>query len=185
MKDGVGAVRVGNQWGFITATGEFFIPPRFEDAELFFEGLAAVERNGKWGFIDRNGRFVIPPQFDYSRIVRTITEFSEELAGASKNGEFGYIDKSGAFVIAPTFKKGSRFRDGIADVCDARQCGYIDKKGGLIWPVQEQNFEYTKQAELDPQGNVYVSSDEGKLIKMADTGHCMEVRVASDKQTVG
>jgi hypothetical protein len=51
--------------------------------------------------------------------------------------------------------------------------------------VQDQKFEYNKQAELDAQGNVYVSTDEGKLIKMADSGHCLEVRVADDKQTVG
>ena len=55
MKDGIGAVRVDKQWGYITATGDFFITPRFEDADLFFEGLAAVEKNGKWGFIDREG----------------------------------------------------------------------------------------------------------------------------------
>jgi hypothetical protein len=49
----------------------------------------------------------------------------------------------------------------------------------------QDRFEYSKQAELDPQGNVYVSSDEGKLIKMAEQGHCSWVEVASDKQTVG
>ncbi len=51
-------------------------------------------------------------------------------------------------------------------------------------PRQEQKFEYAKQAELDSAGNIYVSSDEGKLIKMAEAGHCLEVRVANDRQTV-
>jgi hypothetical protein len=50
---------------------------------------------------------------------------------------------------------------------------------------QEKKFEYNKQAELDAQGNVYVSSEKGNLIKMADSGHCLEVEVADDKQTVG
>ena len=48
-----------------------------------------------------------------------------------------------------------------------------------------QKVEYTKQAEFDSQGNIYVSSDNGKLIKMADRGHCGEAMVADDKQTVG
>jgi hypothetical protein len=52
-------------------------------------------------------------------------------------------------------------------------------------PVQDNKFEYNKRAELDAQGNVYVSSDEGKLIRMADNGYCLEVRVADDSQTVG
>jgi hypothetical protein len=48
----------------------------------------------------------------------------------------------------------------------------------------QDKFEYSKQAELGPRGNVYVSSDEGKLIKMASPDHCSEVVFASDKQTV-
>ncbi len=51
--------------------------------------------------------------------------------------------------------------------------------------LQEQQFEYTKQAELDDQGNIYVSSDQGKLIWMANTKHCSEVSEANDHQTVG
>jgi hypothetical protein len=47
-----------------------------------------------------------------------------------------------------------------------------------------QKHEYGKQAELDREGNVYVSSDEGKLIKVAEQGHCSEIRVAPDDQTV-
>src|SRR5579864_6089776 len=48
----------------------------------------------------------------------------------------------------------------------------------------QEKLEDSKQAKLDPQGNVYVSSDEGKLIKMAGPDHCSEVSVAGDKQTV-
>ena len=51
--------------------------------------------------------------------------------------------------------------------------------------LQEQQSEYTKQAELDDQGNVYVSSDQGKLIWMGNAKHCSEVREADDRQTVG
>jgi len=57
--------------------------------------------------------------------------------------------------------------------------------GSMPGPLQGQKFEYTGQAELDAQGNVYVSSDQGMLIKMADNGHCLEVIVAADKQSVG
>lgn len=52
-------------------------------------------------------------------------------------------------------------------------------------PSREQQFEYSKQAELDAEGNVYVSSDQGKLIWMANTKHCSEVGEANDHQTVG
>jgi hypothetical protein len=48
-----------------------------------------------------------------------------------------------------------------------------------------QKSDYTEHAEIDAQGNIYVSSDRGKLIKMADAGHCMEGNVARDTQTFG
>ena len=56
--------------------------------------------------------------------------------------------------------------------------------GLVITSSPAQKFEYTRQAEIDAQGNIYVSSDHGSLIKMADKGHCLEVIVASDRQTV-
>jgi hypothetical protein len=58
----------------------------------------------------------------------------------------------------------------------------IASKPGIL---QGQQFEYTKQAEFDEQGNIYVSSDQGKLILMATTKHCSEAHVANDQQTVG
>jgi hypothetical protein len=48
-----------------------------------------------------------------------------------------------------------------------------------------QQSDYAKEAGLDPQGNIYVSSDEGKAIWMANTSHCSETTFANDRQTVG
>jgi hypothetical protein len=55
----------------------------------------------------------------------------------------------------------------------------------LALPCAAQNTGYNKEAELDEKGNIFVSSDAGKLIWMADTGHCSEGIFATDKQTVG
>ena len=50
---------------------------------------------------------------------------------------------------------------------------------------QKQPFEYARQAELDSQGNIFVSSDQGKLIWMGNANHCWEMSGASDQQTMG
>jgi hypothetical protein len=50
--------------------------------------------------------------------------------------------------------------------------------------LPKQKSEFTRQAEFDAQGNIYVSSNQGFLIKMADSEHCMEAIVADDQQTV-
>jgi hypothetical protein len=48
-----------------------------------------------------------------------------------------------------------------------------------------QETDYAKEARLDNKGNIYVSSDDGKLIWVADTSHCSETKFANDRQTVG
>jgi len=55
----------------------------------------------------------------------------------------------------------------------------------LALPFAAQNTSYNKEAKLDEKGNIFVSSDAGRLIWMADTRHCSESIFATDKQTVG
>jgi hypothetical protein len=55
----------------------------------------------------------------------------------------------------------------------------------LVLPCAAQKTGYNKEAELDEKGNIFVSSDAGRLIWMADTRHCSESIFATDRQTVG
>ncbi len=48
-----------------------------------------------------------------------------------------------------------------------------------------QELEYGKEGTIDQHGNIYVSSDESKLIKVADTSNCSEGILAPDRQTMG
>src|SRR6266566_3734307 len=45
------------------------------------------------------------------------------------------------------------------------------------WPLREQQFEYNKQAEVDAKGNLYVGSDQGKLIWMANKAQIQDESV--------
>ena len=49
----------------------------------------------------------------------------------------------------------------------------------------DQTGEYGKEGTVDLHGNVYVSSDSGKLIKVTETSHCSEGGFAPDRQTYG
>ncbi|HWZ83158.1 MAG TPA: hypothetical protein VNW47_11060 [Terriglobales bacterium] len=52
-------------------------------------------------------------------------------------------------------------------------------------PCAAQKSEHEKEAKLDGKGNIFVSSNDGKLIWMADTRHCSETVFGDDRQTVG
>jgi hypothetical protein len=47
-----------------------------------------------------------------------------------------------------------------------------------------QERAYNEQAEFDKDGNIFVSSDGGKLLLMGNTARCVEASVAGDRQTV-
>jgi hypothetical protein len=47
-----------------------------------------------------------------------------------------------------------------------------------------QQSAYNEEAEFDKDGNIFVSSDGGKLILMGNTARCVEASVAGDRQTV-
>ena len=50
---------------------------------------------------------------------------------------------------------------------------------------RHQQLEYNREAEVDAEGNIYVSSNQGKLIWMGSTKRCWELREANDRQTFG
>jgi hypothetical protein len=54
-----------------------------------------------------------------------------------------------------------------------------------VFPIRAQQAKYADEATFDDKGNIFVSSEGRKLIWMADTRHCSEVREAEDRQTFG
>lgn len=64
QSDEPAAVKVGEEWGFVSPEGEMVIEPQFEEAKSFSNGLAAVKQDGNWGYIGLNGKFKIPPKFE-------------------------------------------------------------------------------------------------------------------------
>ena len=49
-------VKSGDKWGYVDATGNEVIQPRFDQAYDFDQRLALVELDEKWGYVDRQGR---------------------------------------------------------------------------------------------------------------------------------
>lgn len=97
FSEGLAAVEVGGQVGFIDKYNRFIIEPQFEpmdDMEGFRFGLAVVKKNGKYGFIDKRGNFVINPGFDGAE------NFGDDYLAVVKMGnKFGCIDLIGDTVV--------------------------------------------------------------------------------------
>lgn len=94
--EGLAAVSMGGEWGFINKTGQEVVPLQYTDVKNFHEGLAAVKTN-QWGYIDKTGQIVIPFQYFEAK------DFHEGLTGVRTLPEPGtgwiYINSAGALMI--------------------------------------------------------------------------------------
>ena len=127
------------KYGYIDKSGQFKIPPRFDDAKSFSNGLAFVNDSGKLGYIDKSGRRCISCEkasvagsfFDGLAILQT-----------SHKSLVGYINKKGKVAIQPIFASFQDFHEGRAAVqlrnaSEAYQI--IDTTGNFIG---KQRFAY-------------------------------------------
>jgi hypothetical protein len=100
---GLARIKSGDQWGYVSKSGEVTYLSDTDIFEDFRDGLARGRKGGKFGYLNAQGSWVIEPQFDGSR------DFKNGYAAVKKGEKWGVIDVSGKWVIEPTF-------DGIRDM---------------------------------------------------------------------
>lgn len=127
FSDGRAAVRVGERWGFIDATGALPIPATLAYVKSFASGYAPVlaEPYGAWTFVDKAGK----PAF---RPFHQAEPFQEGLAAVEAvDGGWGFIDTTGALVIPAKFRKVTGFSEGLAAAWPPgeEQGGFLDRTG--------------------------------------------------------
>jgi WG containing repeat len=131
FREGLAAVTVGKNVGYIRRDGTFALPPLHQSASGidFSEGLAAVRVNGKVGFMDNTGNVVIEPKYD------DVYPFSDGRAPVELRGKWGYVDKRGAVVVPIHYDIGHMFSEGLASVELSGKWGYIDTNGRFVIPA--------------------------------------------------
>src|SRR5262249_42729997 len=102
--DGLAAVCIGKQWGFVDKTGKMVVQPQYDDVGDFSEGLACVVKDGKCGFIDSTGKVVIPMQFDRTAFDHDLMNFRDGVCVVN-NSPFSmvYIDKKGRSAVSNSY----------------------------------------------------------------------------------
>ncbi|MDE7413676.1 MAG: WG repeat-containing protein [Muribaculaceae bacterium] len=137
------------KWGYIDRTGEFVIPPAYDDARDFHEDLAVVKIDWARGYIDKEGLFVIPPRFEKAG------PFIKGVAQVTEDGEVRYVDREGKYVEAPAdylsadyetsshdeallkeYFDAGNYSEGLAPVKKSQsgKWGYIDEAGKKVIP---------------------------------------------------
>ena len=127
-------VKTGGKWGYIDRKGQFVIAPRFDRADVFYEGRARVvsyaNKKSTSGYIDQEGNAVTPVRFDYA------TGFSDGIAWVS-------TAEGAPTAIAPDGRElftlrqaiwAYRYSEGLARVVEAHDdtllhCTFYDTQG--------------------------------------------------------
>jgi hypothetical protein len=129
--EGLAAVEIGKNVGYIRRDGTFAIPPVHESASGidFSEGLAAIRINGRVGFMDRAGKIVIQPKY------HDVFAFSDGRAPVELGGKWGYVDKTGNLAIPIRYDIAHMFSEGLASVERNGKWQYIDRNGDVAFPA--------------------------------------------------
>jgi hypothetical protein len=188
FSDGMAAVELNGQWGYVDKSGKMVIPPQFTFVSQFCDGIALTRRGEEWAYIDKMGLVVLSPGCDSNGA----EDFSDGLAAISMGGaleparntkegnrlvgsKMGFIDKRGNVVIKPQFLSAGNFSEGLAAVgpdgiddkgffVDRR--GFIDRTGQLVIPA---DFDWAGDFR-DGVALVRVGDEYGYIDK---TGKCV------------
>ncbi|MGE0788262.1 MAG: WG repeat-containing protein [Sandaracinaceae bacterium] len=118
-------------FGYVDATGDWVIEPRYREVTRFQDGAACVMvGDGHLSYIDRDGGEMFAWDVPYLELA----PFSEGLARVYfGDAGKGYVDATGATVIAPRPEAWGNFACGRA-VHRLRSgfCGFIDRAGEVV-----------------------------------------------------
>lgn len=128
-------------WGYIDVTGQWIIPPKFDDVPKSYQltqwtetDMLPVCIDNKWGYIDCEGNWVIEP------VYLAATFFESGYSRVSTSDGIIQIDKEGnqlfdgLSVITP-------FTEDKAIAGEEAVYGYIDRQGN--WVIKPIYFHYT------------------------------------------
>lgn len=81
-------MKQGFTWGFKDSSGNWAIPPKYNDAENFQNGFSRVQDGVKWITIDVHGKEVP----ENKKKLKLIEPYSEGLTLAVENDLLGWVD---------------------------------------------------------------------------------------------
>lgn len=153
--DGIGAVKKGDKWAYITETGEYLTDFLYSDTKvanhlidrdgvyLLREGLIPVCKEGLWGYIDKSGREVVPCMYE-----KTTPVFGGK-AWVKYRGAWGVADFSTVPVIAES----------------VTISGFLSTEGQYVG--EKSRIGYSAEP---PMAKVYWSSSNEDVVTVSEDG---------------
>ena len=176
--DGLAAVRVKGQIGYINKQGKMLIQPQFEEGKGFKNGKALVwtERGGPWAFIDTQGKIIVSFDKSYS-FPGHGPDFIDDRAvfyqRVGMGNQYGFLNENGEQVIPLSYQDARPFSEGLAAVqidttaTDAWKdsWSFIDREGNI---AMDRRFYGVSQFK-DGLASVDIYTSEGSREEYINT----------------
>ncbi|WP_051315017.1 WG repeat-containing protein [Algoriphagus terrigena] len=124
--------------GFVNASGDWAIEPRFAETGTFSQQIAKYRNTSSWGLIGKNGQIISEAKWD------EINDFSADIAIAKVSGEFFLLNQFGQALNDSGYEKVCRLKEGYFLVEKSGKRGLLDKSGKEILPVEFENIQVEK-----------------------------------------
>lgn len=185
----------GSRQGMADYTGRILIQPVYDTIEpLLTDNKAFKVRQGqKFGVVDTSGNVRAPVQYDVigePHLVNPNEIPDDPIPACVQEGiSCGYLQSAGDWqiLIPMQYTKVNAFAEGLAGVCQAGKCGYINTRGETVIPfryTQVGGFENgqarvefgVRQDEEDDGSNGYyvdtgLIDTEGNIIERQEIYH--------------
>lgn len=121
-------VRNNGKVGMLKASGEDFIPVRYDSLGVYSDSMLVAKVGSNYGFLNADGKETVP--FIYSRAY----DYSEGLAAVvNEKGKYLFIDKSGNVAIKPKeYDRVGKFTNGTCRVFRKDKVWEIDREGKKV-----------------------------------------------------
>lgn len=124
--------------GFINASGQWVIEPRFAETGNFNERMATFRNSSQWGLVGVDGNIISEAKWD------EIKSFSAGIAVAKAGGQFFLLDKSGQVLNQDGFDHVCRLKEGYFLVEKEGKRGLLDNAGKAILALEFDNIQVEK-----------------------------------------
>jgi hypothetical protein len=131
--EGLAAVSLNYQWGYINEMGKEVILIQFDGALGFSEGLACVRAGDFWGYINTKGKFVIPKKYlsglnFHQGLAPVLVERQEETLVET----WQLTDKQGKVLPLKAQSFGITTNPDFIPVVVDGYAGFVNKQGNMV-----------------------------------------------------
>jgi tetratricopeptide (TPR) repeat protein len=160
--EGLAAILIADQWGFINKAGDVQIGADFDLTGDFSEGLAAVKVKDKWGYVDHEGKFVIEPRFVAAEA------FKNGYAAVQLGKDSPEFPQKANDVLQSILKDPNMppLKKAWLAIAGSRAAGIIDKQGKFVtdcYYSSIQNFSEDKCLAKEGTSVVFLNK-QGQIV---------------------